>query len=100
MAEFQVATASLTESAATINSAKSDLANKITEMRSMSSRLLNMWEGEAKNAFVTSVNQNMNLLTNFANNLEKFRDALTQGASTYEQSEQRVTQIVSQKGQG
>ena len=99
MAEYQVATQSLTEGAQTITNAKRDLEQRVTEMRSISSRLLNMWEGEAKNAFVNSVNNNMNLLNGFNNNLQHFIKALTEGAATYEKGEKEVTRIVSNKGQ-
>ena len=96
---FEVKTGSLTEAAGTINKAKTDLEGKITEMRSMSSRLLNMWEGESKNAFVKSVNDNMNLLSNFAKNLENFKKALDNGATRYADGEKEATRIMSNKGQ-
>ena len=99
MAEFQVASASLTDAAQVISDSKRQLEEKVTEMRSISSRLLNMWEGEAKNAFVNSVNNNMNLLNGFNNNLQHFVKALTEGAATYEKGEKEVTRIVSNKGQ-
>ena len=68
-------------------------------MRSISARYLNMWEGESKQAFIDSVGKNTNLLNAFTNNMQKFIEVLTQGASTYEAAEKEAKRIASQKGQ-
>ena len=99
MAQFEVATSALEQEAAGLRNLKSQLEQEIMGMRSISNQFLNMWEGEAKQAFVNSVNQNMNLLNAFTNNMEKFANALTQGASTYVKGENDVKRIVSSKGQ-
>ena len=99
MAQFQVSTAKLTEEAAHLSTLNSALEQKFQELTSISNQYLNMWEGEAKQAFVNSVVQNRNLLSAFTNNMNKFVDALNQGASAYEKGEQESTRIAANKGQ-
>ncbi|MBQ9349130.1 MAG: WXG100 family type VII secretion target [Oscillibacter sp.] len=100
MAQFQVSTGKLSEEAAHLRRLKAALEQEIAKMRSGATSYLNMWEGEAKQAFVASVQKNMNLLTAFTNNMDKFADALTQSQQIYEQSENRNKQIAINKGQG
>ena len=99
MAQFEVATSALEQEAAGLRNLKSQLEQEIMGMRSISNQFLNMWEGEAKQAFVNSVNQNTNLLNAFTNNMEKFAQALAEGASTYETGEKEAMRIANVKGQ-
>jgi len=99
MAQFEVNTGSLNEEAAALNRLKAQLQQEIMGMRSISARYLNMWEGESKQQFVASVNQNMNLLNAFLNLIGKFASTLNQGASSYESGENKAKGIVSRKGQ-
>ncbi|MBQ9349090.1 MAG: WXG100 family type VII secretion target [Oscillibacter sp.] len=99
MAQFQVSTGKLSEEAAHLRRLKADLEQEIAKMRSGATSYLNMWEGEAKQAFVASVQKNMNLLQAFTNNMEKFANALTSNQATYEQAENRNKNIASSKGQ-
>ena len=99
MAQFQVSTGKLSEEAAHLRRLKADLEQEIAKMRSGATSYLNMWEGEAKQAFVASVQKNMNLLQAFTNNMEKFANALTSNQATYEQAENRNKNIANTKGQ-
>ena len=99
MAQFQGSTSKLTDEAAQLLNLKRQLEQEITAMESVAARYLNMWEGEAKQAFVDSVRKNMTLLKNFTNNMEKFANVLKEGASTYETGEQNAKRIASSKGQ-
>lgn len=99
MAQFQVSTGKLSEEAAHLRRLKADLEQEIAKMRSGATSYLNMWEGEAKQAFVASVQKNMNLLQAFTNNMEKFANALTSNQATYEQAENRNKNIANSKGQ-
>ena len=99
MAQFQVSTGKLSEEAAHLRRLKAALEQEIAKMRSGATSYLNMWEGEAKQAFVASVQKNMNLLTAFTNNMEKFANALTSNQATYEQAENRNKNIANTKGQ-
>lgn len=99
MAQFEVSTSKLNDEAAQLRNLKSELEQKIQQMTSISARYLNMWEGESKQAFNESVLKNMNLLRAFTNNMQKFIEVLTQGATTYETAEKEAKRIASQKGQ-
>jgi WXG100 family type VII secretion target len=97
MALIKVTSSKLSEKAAEIERIKRELEQEITAMKSNANRFLNMWDGEAKQAFVNSVNQNTTLLQNFTNNTQKFADALKTGASSYEGGENKAKQIASSK---
>ena len=99
MAQFEVSTAKLTEEANRLRTLKQQLEQEQGNMKSIATSYLNMWEGEAKQAFVNSANKNINLLSAFTNNMEKFSQTLQQGASTYETGEKEAVRIASQKGQ-
>lgn len=99
MAQFEVSTAKLTEEANRLRTLKQQLEQEQGNMKSIATSYLNMWEGEAKQAFVNSANKNINLLNAFTNNMEKFSQTLQQGASTYETGEKEAVRIASQKGQ-
>ncbi len=99
MAMTRVSTQKLKDEASALRNVKSQLQNEITAMRSYSSRYLSLWEGEAKQGFVTSVNQNMNLLNMFVNNMDKFINALNNIATDYEKAENEAKSIVGRKGQ-
>lgn len=99
MAQFEVSTAKLTEEANRLRTLKQQLEQEQGNMKSIATSYLNMWEGEAKQAFVNSANNNINLLSAFTNNMEKFSQALQQGASSYETGEKEAVRIASQKGQ-
>lgn len=99
MAQFQVSTVKLSEEAAHLKKLKAALETEISKMRSGAKSWLDMWEGEAKQTFVASVEKNMNLLRAFTNNMEKFADALTQSGSIYETAENKNKGIAGRKGQ-
>lgn len=97
MAIIRVTTSKLTEQAGQIEQIKRELEQEITVMKSAANRYFHSWDGEAKQAFVNSVNQNTTLLVNFTNNTQKFADALKSGAGSYESGEGRAIQIASEK---
>jgi len=99
MALTRVSTQKLKDEATALTNVKNQLQNEITAMRSYSSRYLSLWEGEAKQGFTTSVNQNMNLLNMFVNNMDKFINALNNIATGYEKAENAAKNIVGRKGQ-
>lgn len=99
MAQFEVSTAKLTEEANRLRTFKQQLEQEMGNMKSIAISYLNMWEGESKQAFVNSANKNINLLSAFTNNMEKFSQTLQEGASTYETGEKEAVRIASQKGQ-
>ena len=99
MAQFEVSTAKLTEEANQLRNLKKQLEQECANMKSIAASYLNMWEGEAKQAFVNSANKNINLLNAFTNNMEKFAQALEQGASTYDAGEKEAVRIANVKGQ-
>jgi len=99
MAQFEVSTSKLAEEAAALKTLKGQLEQEIMAMRSISARFLSGWAGESHEAFKTSVDQNMALLSQFSNTIQKFAEVLTQGGSTYEAAENEAKRIASQKGQ-
>lgn len=99
MALITVSTNKLSEGENQIRNIKKQLDNEITALKSSAARYLSYWEGEAKNAFVKSVNDNANLLSTFSNNTEKFADALRTGGTNYESGEKEAIRIASNKGQ-
>ena len=99
MALITVSTNKLEEGAQTIESKRKALEQEITALKSSAARYLSYWEGESKNAFVKSVNDNANLLTTFTNNTQKFADALRTGATNYESGEKKAIEIAMNKGQ-
>jgi len=95
--DLKVSTSALTNEAAQLKSLKSQLQQEITAMRSISARYLNMWEGGSKTAFTNSVNQNMNLLNAFLNNVQKYSQALEEISRMYETAEKQAEQRAIQK---
>lgn len=95
--DLTVQTGALTDEAAQLESLKNELQNEITAMRSISASFLNMWEGESKQAFVNSVNQNMNLLNAFLNNIQKYSAALKEISTMYESAEKAAVQRATEK---
>ena len=100
MALIKVNTGKLEEGAQKIEQLKKELETEIAALKSNAVRLFSYWEGESKQAFVNSVNQNANLLTTFANNTQNFADALRTASSTHAEKEGKAIQIFTNKGQG
>lgn len=99
MAHFGVTTGKLEEESAQLLTLKRQLEQECATMKSIATSYLSMWDGEAKQAFVNSANQNINLISAFTNNVQKFSDALKQSAASYETGENQAKRIASQKGQ-
>ena len=99
MAQFEVSTSKLTQEAQHLRDLKRKFKIQIDNAKKIAVTYLNMWDGEAKQAFVNSVNQNTTLLTNFTNNTQKFADALRTGATNYESGEKKAIEIAMNKGQ-
>ncbi|MBQ9493753.1 MAG: WXG100 family type VII secretion target [Oscillibacter sp.] len=95
--DLKVSTSALTSEAAGLRNLKRQLEQEITAMRSVSARYLNMWDGGSKTAFVNSVNQNMNLLNAFVQNVENFAKALEDVAGMYERAEQDAIRRATEK---
>ena len=99
MAQFEVSTSKLTQEAQHLRQLKQKLKTEIDNAKKIAVSYLNMWDGEAKAAFVNSANKNLNLLEAFVNNMDKFAQALQDGATSYEDGEREAKRIAMNKGQ-
>lgn len=97
MAQIKVSSAKLTEEATHIERLIREMETEIGTLTRYASSFLNSWEGDAKQAFVSSVQKNATLLKNFTNNAKQFSNVLKTGAQDYETGENRAKQIASTK---
>ena len=71
------------------------LRKSAESLRNISGQLDNMWDGEAKQAFVTAVRDDLNRLETLISAMEKYTGKTDEARGEYDRCESAVSQIVS-----
>ena len=69
----------------------------VEEMAGYESQLAGMWEGEAQKAFRKAFNDDREKMNRFADNIDKYVQALRTDADEYERAENQNTNIATQR---
>ena len=91
---IEVNTSTLKSDISTIYAEINSLKNDVTRLRSAESQLSSMWDGNAKNAFIAAVNDDIQRLEELIGALSKFTDKTDTSRSEYEKCETSVASII------
>ena len=94
-ATIEVNTSTLRNDISAINAEIKGLRNDVSRLKSTASQLSAMWDGNAKTAFITAVNNDIQRLEDLINMIGKFTDKTDNSRSEYEKCENAVASIVS-----
>jgi len=97
MAEIKVTPQELKTKAETLQNFNTQFRSAVEKMVGYVSQLNGMWEGEAKEAFNKAFNDDKGKMDQFAQNIEKYVQALLESASQYENAEKTATSLASQR---
>ena len=97
MAEIKVTPTELRNKADTLQTHNTNFRSEVDKMNGYVSQLNGMWEGEAKEAFNKAFNDDKGKMDQFAQNMEKYVQALRESASQYENAEKTATSLASQR---
>lgn len=95
MAEILVTASELTSKAGTLRTYNSNFKSRVGELEQQETRLVGMWEGEAKNAFHKAFTSDKQQWDNFYNLIEQYCAKLEEIAKRYEKAEAENTNIAS-----
>lgn len=87
MAQFQVTSATLTQKAGDLQTWIGKLSTLKSDYETASAALNSKWDGEAKNAFQTTLSQNIATLQSYITEVGKYVTALQTIVSQYETTE-------------
>ena len=93
MAEFTVNGTELESRAAELKTLNASFLNMVKDLEAQESALLNMWEGEAKDAFHKAFMSDKTQMTNFYNAIEKYVAVLQSAAAHYNSAEVKNIEI-------
>lgn len=92
--EIRVNTNRLGTDADRVNALIKNMEKAINEMKNSVSQMNQMWEGEAKNAFVTAFNDDMNAAADVIEELKSLQTFEAQAKTEYEKSERQIMELV------
>lgn len=87
MAAFQVTSSELKAKAGELRNLNSQFKTQVGNLESQESTLVNMWEGDARNAFDTAFKNDKGQMDNFYNLIEQYCVALENIAAKYDMAE-------------
>lgn len=93
MAEIRVTPQQLKDKASTLETLNKTFRSKVETMVGYESQLASMWEGEAQAAFRKAFNDDRKKWTSFADNIDRYVQALRDDAQRYETAEGAATNI-------
>lgn len=97
MAEIKVTPQELRTKADSLQSHNTNFRSEVDKMMGYVSQLNGMWEGEAKEAFNKAFDEDKGKMEQFAQNIDKYVQALRDSAEQYETAEQTATSLASQR---
>ena len=95
MAEIKVTSGELKNKAGELRNLNTQFQREVEEMTSEEQRLVNMWDGEAKEAFHTAYNNDKAQMDTFYQTIEKYCVALENSAEIYERAESQTMNTAS-----
>jgi len=95
MAEFKVTPSELRNKALTLRNLNQQFRSQVTAMIGYEQQLAGMWEGEAQRAFRKAFNDDKQKMDRFAENIDKYIQALETDAAKYEEAEQKNLGVAS-----
>lgn len=91
---IEIETRSLAQDRDTIQSQTEGLKTKMNQMQEQMERLSGMWEGPAKEAFMTQFQTDYAYMMDFLAEMNKYVQAMTYAENEYNKCENDVAQIV------
>lgn len=93
MAEIKVTPSELRKKADDLERYNRDFRKEVEKMVGYEGQLAGMWEGEAQKAFSKAFNDDKQKMDLFAQNIDKYIQALREDAQKYETAEKNATNI-------
>lgn len=93
MAEIKVTPSELRKKADDLERYNRDFRKEVEKMVGYENQLAGMWEGEAQKAFRKAFNDDKQKMDLFAQNIDKYIQALREDAQKYETAEKNATNI-------
>lgn len=93
MAEIKVTPSELRKKADDLERYNRDFRKEVEKMVGYESQLAGMWEGEAQKAFHKAFSDDKQKMDLFAQNIDKYIQALREDAQKYETAEKNATNI-------
>ena len=90
MAEIRVTSGELKKKAGELRNLNTQFQREVEEMTSEEQRLVNMWDGEAKEAFHTAYSSDKAQMDTFYQEIEKYCVKLEEIANIYERAESQT----------
>jgi len=97
MAEIKVTSRELRNKADNLEGLNRSFRAEVEKMVGYEAQLATMWEGEAKEAFRKAFNDDKAKMDRFAQNIDKYIEALRMDAQKYEDAENRNIQIATER---
>ena len=97
MAEIKVTPQQLKDKAEILRGLNTKFRGEVQKMVGYEMNLASMWEGEAQKAFRTAFNTDKAKMDAFADNIDKYVQALLDDAQRYETAEGAATNIATQR---
>jgi WXG100 family type VII secretion target len=97
MAEIKVTPQELRTKADSLQQYNANFRSEVEKMVGYVSQLSSMWEGEAKTAFEKAFNDDKPKMDAFAQNIDKYVQALQESAKQYEDAEQMAISLANQR---
>lgn len=91
---IEVNTSTLRSDVSAISAEISGLKNDVERLKSTADQLSTMWDGNAKNAFIAAVNDDIKRLEELISAIGKFTDKTDSSRAEYEKCENAVAGIV------
>lgn len=95
MAEILVTASELTSKAGTLRTYNQNFKKNISDLEQQESKLISMWDGEAKNAFHKAFTNDKQQWDNFYNLIEQYCLKLEEIAKRYQKAEAENTNTAS-----
>ena len=89
MAEIKVTSGELRNRASELRQLNTQFRKAVEEMTSNEQQLINLWDGEAKEAFHQAYNNDKSQMDVFYETIEQYCQALEENAAKYENAEQK-----------
>lgn len=91
---IEVNTSTLKNDVSTIFSELTGISNDIRQLQDTTARLSTMWDGSAKTAFISAVNDDIQRLEELIGVMKKFSDKVDTSRKEYEKCENVVSNII------
>lgn len=97
MAEIRVTPKELINKATELENLNRQFRQEVEKMVGYESELAGMWEGESQRAFRTAFNNDKQKMDTFAQNIDRYVQALRDDANRYETAENAASSIATQR---